>query len=84
MLSEHPVLNWLGNLAAVTTIAGTIVGWLPVFAALVAIGWYLIQIYESRTFNAWRRKRLQYKITRAREYAAAMEAVLSDMHKHHT
>ena len=84
MLSEHPVLNWLGNLAAVTTIAGTIFGWLPVFAALVAIGWYLIQIYESKTFNNWRRKRLQYKITRVREHAKSLEVALSDLRDHNT
>lgn len=79
MLNEHPVLTWLGNIGAVTTIAGTILGWLPAFAALVAIGWYIIQIIESKTFNAWRERRLAFKILKTKEHIVAMELYMADL-----
>ena len=34
-------------------IVGSLVGYLPPLAAALAIIWYCIQIYESKTFQGW-------------------------------
>ncbi len=44
------------NLALAASIWATFLGWLPPIAALIAVIWYSIQIYESKTaarFRAW-------------------------------
>lgn len=46
-MSGKHVLDWL----SVGTVIGTIAGWLPPLAALFAIVWSIIQIYESKTFK---------------------------------
>lgn len=46
-------------------IMGTFVGWLPGIAAFLAVVWYLIQIWESRTFTNWRLRRREHKIKKA-------------------
>lgn len=58
---NHDYLAWLGNGGALATIAGTILGLLPPLAALAAVIWYLVQIYESKTYRDWRDERLRRK-----------------------
>lgn len=48
-MSDDPVFQWVGNVVSLGAIAGTLIGWLPFFAAFVAIVWYSIQIWESAT-----------------------------------
>ena len=45
------------HLASVMAVAGALVGWLPSVVALVALGWYALQIYESRTVTSWLHRR---------------------------
>lgn len=66
-MSEHPVFQWAGNVISLGAIAGTIIGWLPLFAALVAIIWYSIQIWESSTVQEYVRKRMT--ISKAKKVA---------------
>lgn len=42
---------------SVATLAGTLAGLLPPLAAFVAILWYAIQIYESKTVQRWVHRR---------------------------
>lgn len=48
-MSDHTksLFDWL----SLGTAVSTIMGWLPPLAALLAIVWTLIQIYESKTFK---------------------------------
>ena len=46
-------LNKTISIAGTFAVIGTIVGWLPYFAALVAFLWYVIQLWESRTVQYW-------------------------------
>jgi hypothetical protein len=61
---------------AVGVIAAAIVGWLPPLAAIVAILWYVIQIYESQTVQrkvrAWRLR----KLVKLRAETVALELAL--------
>lgn len=38
---------------SVTTVIGTIAGWLPAIAALFSIAWYAVRLWESRTVQGW-------------------------------
>jgi hypothetical protein len=49
------------HVASLGAIFATVVGWLPAIAAFVAVLWYIIQIWESKTvqrhIHAWKEKR---------------------------
>jgi len=73
-------LAWAGNSASVLTVFGTILGFLPPLAALVAVIWYLIQIAESKTYRDWRmdrqRVKKERKIARLKAKQVIIEAEL--------
>ena len=79
-MSEHPVFQWIGNLVSLAAIVGALAGWLPIFAALVAIIWYSIQIWESATvrhyLNHRRTIRKAKKIAKLRARAKVIAASL--------
>jgi len=54
--------QWAGNIFSLGAILGAFVGWLPAFAALIALAWYLIQIFESHTVQRWLHTRRERKI----------------------
>ena len=43
----------MGDFASLAAILGSLSGWLPPLAALIAMLWYLLQIWESRTVQTW-------------------------------
>jgi hypothetical protein len=47
--SSKVFLDW----AAVTTALGALAGALPALAALAALIWHILRIYESRTVQKW-------------------------------
>ncbi len=47
----------VGNWLSAAAVLGTLAGWLPPLAALIAAVWYCIQIYESDTFQSWMERR---------------------------
>lgn len=78
MNDSNPVLFWLGNSASVGVIISTIVGWLPALAALIAVIWYLVQIYESKTVQRFLNDRLKQKLLHLHAEAAKLELLLSE------
>jgi hypothetical protein len=48
-------------------IVGSFLSILPPIAAVLSIVWFSIQIYESKTFQEWRRRRRERRIARLRE-----------------
>jgi hypothetical protein len=56
-MEEFDISNTLGHLVAGSAVLTTVAGILPPAVALVALVWYVIQIYESRTFQHWFRNR---------------------------
>lgn len=68
------VLSWFGNSASIGAVVSTIFGWLPPAAALIALIWYVIQIYESATVQKWIRTRRTRKIARMKAQVLLMEA----------
>ena len=76
---------WVGGILSPLTIVGTWIGYLPYVAATVAVIWYIIQIWESRTIQAWwtnrqlvRRSR---KIARLKAAEKVITAKLSALQK---
>lgn len=76
-VQQHDYLAWLGNGASVATVLGTVMGLLPPLAALAAIAWYLLQMYESKTYREWREKRLVRKKERKIARLQAQQRVIS-------
>ena len=77
MLNEHsPISYWLANIAGAGTIVGAAIGYVPAFAALVALVWYIIQISESKTIQAWIKGRRVRKLAKLKAEAILLEAKL--------
>lgn len=51
--THNTIIQWFGNIASVGAILTTMFGIMPAAAAAVALIWYLIQIYESRTVQRY-------------------------------
>lgn len=52
---------YIGDTASVGIIMATIAGWLPPLAALFALVYTCIQIWESKTVTKWRQRRSSRK-----------------------
>lgn len=52
--SERQGHDWLGDAASASAIVGSFLNLLPKLAAVVALLWYCILIWESRTSLSWR------------------------------
>ena len=71
------IILWaVGDIGAVGTIAAALAGWLPPFAAVIAIFWYLIQIRESLTVQVWVRRWRLRKLVKMRANAVQYELYL--------
>jgi hypothetical protein len=46
--------HWFAHTVSIGAIVGAIRGDLPEIAAVVALSWYVLQIWESRTVQSWR------------------------------
>lgn len=59
--TRHPVAVTIDLLAA-SAVVGTVVSWLPPIAAFLSIIWFAIQIWESKSCQAfvarWRKNRI--------------------------
>jgi len=62
--------------ASLISVAGAFVGILPPLAALVGIAWYVILIYESRTFQHWNRNRQMKRKARKVAHLRAQEKII--------
>ena len=55
--SDRLLIIHLGNAMTTAAVGSTLVGLLPPIAALFAIVWYALQIWESATVRKWLRGR---------------------------
>lgn len=74
-MDKHDVGTWAGHAISAGAIVGTLAGWVPVIAAVVALIWYLIQIFESATARRWLAARQRRKIARLKAKLARAEEV---------
>lgn len=70
----HSISQWVGNGLGGAAIVTSLVGFLPAFAAMIALAWYLIQIYESKTVQHWLLMRRSRKLVRLKARVLMMEA----------
>lgn len=73
---RETILSWVGNGVSLGAIATTLAGLTPSIAAVVAIVWYSIQIFESATVQRWIAKRRQRRLARLRAALLALETEL--------
>lgn len=76
MDGKDNIVSWLGNGLSAGAIFTTFVGWTPAIAAFVGLVYYLIQIYESPTFQKWFAARRQKRIAKLRRTISEMEIKL--------
>ena len=74
MENELDLSHILGHIFSAGAIIGTFSGWLPGVAAIVALVWYAIQIYESKTMQNYFRTRRDRNIAAYKVAIAKLEA----------
>lgn len=74
MDGQNNPITWIISTAATTAIFTTLMGFVPTVAAIVALVWYLIQIYESDTFKRWRAERRVRKLARLKARVLMLES----------
>lgn len=70
----NAINQWVGNVFSIGAIAATFMGWVPGVAALVALIWYAIQIYESATVQRFLANRRARRIARLKATVLLLEA----------
>jgi hypothetical protein len=76
-MDEHfNAVQWIGHSLSMATITGTILGFLPAAAAIIAFIWYAIEIYESKTVRRMLLARKLRILVRLRARAVAMELAI--------
>lgn len=74
-LAQHPIRLAL-DLVAGGTVVGSMVGALPALAGVLSIVWFLIQIYESKTYQRfvieWARRRKVRRLRRLRALSSKL------------
>lgn len=75
MSAEH-FNTLLGNGISLGAIIGTLAGWLPPIAALIAAVWYCVQIYESKSFQGFLMRRRAKRAERLEKQLAKLQAKL--------
>lgn len=83
-MNDYPIISWIGNSASVGVIVSAIIGWLPAAAALIAVIWYLVQLYESKTIQRFLDRRLRKKLVKLHSEAARLELLLSEKNNFET
>lgn len=73
MDQHNSITTWLSNILGAGTIITAIIGIMPALAAAVAMTWYAIQVYESRTVQAWVRERRVRKIAKLKARLLMLE-----------
>lgn len=74
MNDPHSIQAWFGNTISGAAILATLAGWLPTVAAIVALIWYLIQIYESATVQRWLANRKHRRLAHLKARVIMLEA----------
>jgi len=77
-MDQHSTLNlWVGNVISASAILTTLLGLVPAIAAIVALLWYLVQIYESNTIQTWLKNRRLRKLARLKARVIMLQAQLA-------
>lgn len=77
-MNDNPIISWIGNSVSLGMIISAFLGWLPAIGATIAIIWYSIEIYESKTVQRYLEKRLRNRLLKLHSEAAHLELVLSE------
>lgn len=67
------IMTWIGNGVSLGAIVTSFMGLVPALAALVALLWYLVQIYESKTVQVWIAKRRLRQLARLKAAVMMLE-----------
>lgn len=80
VMDQYNPLHWLGHSASVFVILATLASLLPAFAALAAIIWYAVQIYESDTCQKYlEKRRMKRKAALVARLRAKQKVVLAEL-----
>lgn len=74
MTGDTSISSWVSNIVSTGAVAATLLGYVPSIAAIVALLWYLIQIWESATARRWVADRRLRKLARLKAQVIMLEA----------
>lgn len=74
-MGESNLIAWIGNTLSPAAILGWAIGIFPGVVLFAAFLFYLIQLFESDTFQTWIRSRRLRKMAKLKIKMAALEAL---------
>lgn len=79
-MNDSPLsgVAWVMHILSFFAIGGSLFGIIPAVAAILAIVWYLIEIFESPTLQKFIRSRRLRKLVRLRAKAVALELMVRE------
>lgn len=69
-----PLASWTGHIVSLFAIGGSLFGLIPAIAAVLAVIWYALEIYDNRTVRAWRVNWRDKKIAKLKAKLMKLEA----------
>jgi hypothetical protein len=74
-MQDFDLLSWAGHSLSWISILGVVIGWLPSVAVLLAILWYVLQIWDSRHVQTWISNRRVRKLAKLKIEMARLTAL---------
>lgn len=68
--------SWLGHIVSLFAIGGSLFGVIPAIAAILAVIWYALEIYDNKNVQRWVRARRLRKLVKLRAAAVALELAI--------
>ena len=65
--------TWVAHILSLFAIGGSLFGLIPAFAAILAVIWYVLEIWENKTVQRMLRARKLRKLVKLRARAVALE-----------
>lgn len=69
--------SWTGHIVSLFAIGGSFFGLIPALAAILAVIWYSLEIYDNRTVRVWRANWRIRQIGKLKAKLAKLETVRS-------
>lgn len=87
-VQHYQVMVLAADAISAGALLASFIGWAPPLAALGALAWYVIQVWESKTVQGWLHRRKQRKLSQARVIARLVrdrerEHQRNSLHAHH-
>jgi hypothetical protein len=74
-MGDFNFATWIGNTLSPITVFGVVIGWFPSIAIVLAVVWYMVQLWECGPVTRWRATHRLRRIAKLKIEMARLEAL---------